>query len=166
MSYQYDDISNSHQKENFSIELKLAVPKWALSIDSSFWLCILNFIYYKCSCEDNAKAFKIAAILVVLTDDSGFQYMDLQSLFQSSYYPFFVSCCYEMEKFRANLCFDTSGESLQTADDSNKVSYFTNAFVLNNSKLVLYFNSNVINNQIRHYLTTIRRNFLKTQYGF
>ena len=130
------------------------------------FMLTLYFIYYKCSCEDNAKAFKIAAILVVLTDDYGFRYMDLHSLFPSSYYPFFVSCCYEMEKFRANLCFDTSGESLQTADDSNKVSYFTNALVLNNSKLVLFLNSNVINNQIRHYLTTIRRNFLKTQHGF
>ena len=55
---------------------------------------------------------------------------------------------------------------MQTADDNNKVSYFTNALVINIFKLILHFNSTIINNHIRHYLTTNRRNFLETQYGF
>ena len=55
---------------------------------------------------------------------------------------------------------------MQTADDNNKVCYFRNALVINIFKLVLHFNSTVINSQIRHYLTTNRRNFLETQYGF
>ena len=94
------------------------------------------------------------------------QYRDLHTQFRSSYDTFFGSCCYETEKFAASLCFDSSEHSVQTADDNNEVSNFTNALVLNIFKLVLYFNSTVINNQIRHHLTTTRRNFLETQFGF
>ena len=48
------------------------------------------------------------------------------------------------KKFGVNLYFDSSEHSLQTVDDSNKVSYFTNALVLNIFKLVLDFNSIII----------------------
>ena len=48
----------------------------------------------------------------------------------------------------------------------SKVSYFTNALVQNIFTLVLYFNSTDINCKIRHCSTTIRRNFLETQFGF
>ena len=48
---------------------------------------------------------------------------------------------------------------MQKADDNDKVSYFTNVLVLNIFKLVLCFNSTVLNHQIRHYSKTIRRNF-------
>ena len=34
---------------------------------------------------------------------------------------FFGGCCYETEKFRVNLCFETSEHSVQTADDKSKV---------------------------------------------
>ena len=67
------------------------------------------------------------------------QYTDLHPQFRSSYYAFLGSCCNETEKFRANLCFDSSEHSSQTADDNNKVRYFTNALVLNILKLVLLY---------------------------
>ena len=74
---------------------------------------------------------------------------DLHSQFRSSYYTFFGSCCYKTEKFWANLCFDSSEHSALTADDNNKVSNFTDALALNILRSVLYFNSTIINNQIR-----------------
>ena len=43
---------------------------------------------------------------------------DLNCQFRSSYYTFLGSCCYEREKFPANL--DSSDHSVQTADDSKK----------------------------------------------
>ena len=46
---------------------------------------------------------------------------DLQSQFQSSYYLLFDSCCYETEKIRVNLCFETNEHSVQTVDDNKKV---------------------------------------------
>ena len=36
----------------------------------------------------------------------------------------FGSSCQETEKFRANLCFDSSEHRVQTTDDNNKVSYY------------------------------------------
>ena len=48
--------------------------------------------------------------------------MDLQSQFQSSYYPFYsAGVTKKTEKFRANSCFETSEHSVQTADDNRKV---------------------------------------------
>ena len=38
----------------------------------------------------------------------------IKSQFWSSYDTFFGSCCYEMKKFRANLCFYSSEHSMQT----------------------------------------------------
>ena len=67
------------------------------------------------------------------------QYTDLHSQFRSSYYAFLGSCCNETEKSRANLCFDSSEHSSQTADGNNKVRYFTSALVLNILKLVLLY---------------------------
>ena len=92
------------------------------------------------------------------------QCVDLHSQFQSSYYTFFDSCCYGTEKFRANLCFDSSECSVQTADGNN--SYFTNTSVRKIFKLVLYFDSTIINNQIRYSVTAKRMNFAETQYSF
>ena len=37
----------------------------------------------------------------------------IKSQFWSSYGTFFGSCCYEMKKFRANLCFYSSEHSMQ-----------------------------------------------------
>ena len=48
-------------------------------------------------------------------------YTDLQSQFQSSYYPFFGSCCWEMETFWVNLCYEMGEHSVQTTDDSRNV---------------------------------------------
>ena len=92
------------------------------------------------------------------------EYTDLQSQFRSSYYTFFGNCCHETEKFRANLCFDSSEHNVPGS--RCKVRYFTHALVLKIFKLVLYLNYTVINNQIRHYFTTIRTNFQETTYGF
>ena len=93
------------------------------------------------------------------------EYKDVQSQYWSSYYTFLGSCRYETKTFRANLCFDSNEHDMQTTDGNNKISCSTNALVLNIFKLILYFNSTVINNQLRNYLTTVRRNFLKTQFS-
>ena len=72
------------------------------------------------------------------------------------------------EKFRVNVCFETSEHSMQAADDNSKVisQAFQLTLVLNNFKLALYFNSVIINNQIKYYLTRNRGNFMQIQYGF
>ena len=51
-----------------------------------------------------------------------FECTDLQSQFQSSYYPFYSAVVTKKtEKFRAKVCFETSEHSVQTADDNRKV---------------------------------------------
>ena len=49
------------------------------------------------------------------------KYRDLQPQFRSSYYQFFDSCCQEMEKFRVNVCFETSEYSVQIAYGNSKL---------------------------------------------
>ena len=51
---------------------------------------------------------------------------------------FFWQLLLRNEKFRANLCFETSEHSVQTADDNRKV--ISPTLVLYIFKLVLYFN--------------------------
>ena len=59
-----------------------------------------------------------------------------------------------MEKFWANLCFETSKHSMQTADDNSIVisQELQLSLALYIFKLVLYFNSIIISNQIKYYL--------------
>ena len=52
--------------------------------------------------------------------------------------PVFWQLLLRNEKFRANLCFETSEHSVQTADDNRKV--ISPTLVLYIFKLVLYFN--------------------------
>ena len=93
--------------------------------------------------------------------------MDLQSQFRSLFYPFFGSCCQETEKFRVNVCFETSEHSVQTADDNSKVisQAFELTLALNIFKLVLYFNSVIISNQIKYYLARNRGNLILCKYS-
>ena len=57
---------------------------------------------------------------------------------------------------------------MQTADDNSKVilQAFQLTLVLYIFKLVLYFNSVIISNQIKYYLARNRGDFLQIQYGF
>ena len=61
-----------------------------------------------------------------------------------------------------------SEHSVQTADDNSKVisQEFQLTLVLYIFKLVLYFNSVIISNQIKYYLARNRDNFLQIEYGF
>ena len=72
------------------------------------------------------------------------------------------------EKFQVNLCLETSEHSVQTADDSSKVTSQAPpvTLALYVFKLVLYFNSSIISNQIKYYLAIKRKNCLQIQYGF
>ena len=85
------------------------------------------------------------------------KHTDLKSQFWSSYYPFFGCCCEKMENFRANICFETSEHSVQTADDNSKVISRALQFtlVLYIFKLVLDFNSITNSNQIKYYFAII-----------
>ena len=66
------------------------------------------------------------------------------------------------EKLRVNFCFETSEHSVQTADDNSEV--ISQALQLTLAlyifKLVLYFKSIIINNQIKYYLPINRGIFL------
>ena len=57
---------------------------------------------------------------------------------------------------------------MQTAEDNRKVTSQAPqvTLVLYILKLVLYYNLNIISNQIKYYLAINRRNFLQIQYGF
>ena len=57
---------------------------------------------------------------------------------------------------------------MQTADDNNKVisQALQLTLVLYILKLVLYFNSIIISNQINYYLARKRGNFMLIQYSF
>ena len=72
------------------------------------------------------------------------------------------------KKFRVNLYFETSENSVQTADDISEVisQAIQLTLVLYIFKLVLYFSSIIISNQIKYYLARNRRNFLQIQCGF
>ena len=96
------------------------------------------------------------------------QYTDLRSQLRSSYYQFFGSCWQVTEKFRVNLCFETSEHSVETTDDNNNVTLQAPVTTLVSYvfKLVSYFDSVVISNQIKYCLATSRGNFLQVQYGF
>ena len=65
--------------------------------------------------ESHIKVIKWNTIQNVMT-----KYMDLQSQFWSSYYPFLGTCCYETEKFWVNICFETCEQNVQTANDNRK----------------------------------------------
>ena len=58
-----------------------------------------------------------------------------------------------MEKFRVNLCFETSEHSVQTADDNNKDTSqaLQLTLVLHIFKLILHINSIIISNLIKCY---------------
>ena len=73
-----------------------------------------------------------------------------------------------MEKSRVNPWFETSERSVPKGDDNSKVtSQKPQVFlVLYIFRLVLYFNSSIIGNQIKYYLAINRRIFLQIQYGF
>ena len=63
---------------------------------------------------------------------------------------------------------ETSERSVQTADNKSK---FTSqapqvTLVLFIFKLIFYFNSSIISNQIKYYLAINTENFLQVQYGF
>ena len=63
---------------------------------------------------------------------------------------------------------ETSERSVQTADNKSK---FTSqapqvTLVLFIFKLIFYFNSSIISNQIKYYLAINTENFLQIQYGF
>ena len=62
------------------------------------------------------------------------------------------------------ICFGSSQCSVQIADGNN--SYFTNISVLHIFKVVLYFDSPVINSQIRYSVTANIESFLESPYGF
>ena len=85
----------------------------------------------------------------------------------SSYYTFLSSCCHATEKFRANLCFDSSKHSLQTADGNNKVTsrVLQTILVAYIFKLVLHFDWAVINNQIKYHFKQNERIFGENQCG-
>ena len=95
------------------------------------------------------------------------QYTDLH-LFQSSYYPFFGSCCKETDQFRLNICFKTREHSVQTAGDNSKVisQAFRLTLVLYIFKLVLHFSSSIARNQITYHLARNGGNFLQIQSCF
>ena len=59
------------------------------------------------------------------------------------------SCC-ETEKFGANLCFNPSEDSVQTAGNNNKVTsqILETTLILYAFEMALYFESTIINNQI------------------
>ena len=86
----------------------------------------------------------------------------------SSYYPFSGCCWSETKKFQVNLCFKSIKYSVQAADDFSQVilQTFPLNLVLYISKLVLYFNSIIISNQIKYYLARNKGNFLQIKYGF
>ena len=67
-----------------------------------------------------------------------------------------------MENFRVNLCFETSQHRVQTADDNNKDTsqILQLTLVLYIFKLVLYFNSIIISNQIKYYFAINGGDFL------
>ena len=72
-----------------------------------------------------------------------------------------------MEKVRANLCFNSSKPRAQTADDNNKI---TSKILkkVNIFKLVLYFDSTVINSQISYYFKSdsqVAENFTKLKFS-
>ena len=70
-------------------------------------------------------------------------------------YTLFGRCCYQTEKFPANILFDL--KQRQRADSRRQQhSYFTNTLVLNILKLVLYYDWTVTNNQIRCSITANR----------
>ena len=96
------------------------------------------------------------------------QYTDLRSQLRSSYYQFFGSCWQVTEKFRVNLCFEISEHSVETTDDNNNVTLQAPVTTLVSYvfKLVSYFDSVVISNQIKYCLATSRGTFLQVQYGF
>ena len=79
--------------------------------------------------------------------------------------PVFRQLLLRTEKFRVYLCFETS---MQTADDNSKVTSQAPLVtsVLYIFKLVLYFNSSIISNQIKHYLAIKGRNFLQIHMAF
>ena len=95
------------------------------------------------------------------------QYTDLRSQLRSSYYQFFGSCWQVTEKFRVNLCFEISEHSVETTDDNNvTLQAPVTTLVSYVFKLVSYFDSVVISNQIKYCLATSRGTFLQVQYGF
>ena len=74
-----------------------------------------------------------------------------------------------MENFRVNLCFETSQHRVQTADDNNKDTsqILQLTLVLYIFKLVLYFNSIIISNQIKYYFAINGGDFCwYIQHGF
>ena len=94
------------------------------------------------------------------------EYTDLQSQFRSSITHFSAIVAMKLKNFEQIFVLIQANPTCQAADANNKVRYFTHALVLKIFKLVLYLNYTVINNQIRHYFTTIRTNFQDTKYGF
>ena len=94
------------------------------------------------------------------------EYTDLQSQFRSSITHFSAIVAMKLKNFEQIFVLIQANTTCQAADANNKVRYFTHALVLKIFKLVLYLNYTVINNQIRHYFTTIRTNFQDTKYGF
>ena len=84
----------------------------------SNFIHFLFFIYFYTSLWCSKGFMKALKALNGVINSN--QYTDLQSQFQSSYYPFFGNCCYETEKFRVNLCFETREYSILTADDNKK----------------------------------------------
>ena len=79
--------------------------------------------------------------------------------------PVFRQLLLRTEKFPVYLCFETS---MQTANDNSKVTSQAPLVtsVLYIFKLVLYFNSSIISNQIKHYLAIKGRNFLQIHMAF
>ena len=73
-----------------------------------------------------------------------------------------------MKKFRVNVCFESSGHSVQTTDDNSKLTSkaFETTFALYSFKLVLYLDTIANSNQIKCFLTTNSVNFLEIQYDF
>ena len=76
--------------------------------------------------------------------------------------PVFRQLLLRTEKFPVYLCFETS---MQTANDNSKEAPLVTS-VLYIFKLVLYFNSSIISNQIKHYLAIKGRNFLQIHMAF
>ena len=71
--------------------------------------------------------------------------------------PAFQQLLLRTEKVPANLSFETSKHNLQRSDGNSKVisQALQLTLVLYISKLVLYFNSNIIRHQIKYYLEQV-----------
>ena len=82
--------------------------------------------------------------------------------------PVFRKSLLRKEKISINFCFETSKHHVQTTHENSKVTSRAPQLTvaLDILKLVLYFNSSIITNQIKDYLAINRRNFVEIQYGF